>query len=327
MRLLRRLLLGGVHDRRFLGDGSAEDEIEVSESGGVIALELLMVQIVSTSAAITRNKMERVEGEVVAGMHIRGLQHAHAEPEEEEHNVVTEEESRDEKASTESDGLQRMSILSSEGERSGVVVMHFVDEREEPVNVENSVENVVVEILVHDAQQNLPNIRCPMRNLIVGKRNAHVGVVERKSNEEHGGLHQKLIESDVLDAFKNFHFRGLLLLLQLVLVESRDERVDDGGQREESVHDKVEDERTVDGDLILSVVVGQVTPSNLEPACVRTSDDRACHGCSCIKSHVVGCCCASQLKRVQKESDCDDGKNKKEQRRLARGEAKQGGRR
>ncbi len=126
----------------------AEDEVEVTEAGGVVVDEGHVVEVVVVSAGPEGEPVLEGPGEVVAGVGVDGLEEAEGDPDVDGEDVevlgdVAVEEGTADGARAEDEDLERVGVLCCETEGGGVLVVDLVDVLVERTEMEGLVGEVV----------------------------------------------------------------------------------------------------------------------------------------------------------------------------------------
>jgi len=261
-------LLGGI-----VRDSGAEHVIPPGEGRGVVAQRALVVQIVSLGTAVEGDEVERVEGEVVAGVHVHGLEHAHKQPEEEPEDVVAQSVHGQEEAHAENEGLQRVGILSGHAEGRIELVVNLVD----PVDglvVHGTVAPVVVGILNGKSNKHLPRPgeQQVVRQLLPGPRQATPLDIDRQAHVQER-LDDDMSEGNQTQALQDLSKGSVTVLLDLVLVEGRDEGIEKRRDGHDKVDDNVQEERNAHKQSKVGVLLQTEGPKVIEVVGFRTLEE------------------------------------------------------
>lgn len=220
LHLLFEPALGG------LGSGlGVQAVVPPAEAGGVVADELLVVNIVVVGASPERQEVTQAPGEVVAAVGIDSLEEAEGDPDVHgDHVEITGDLKQDDwatdDAEAEEHGLDGGGVLSSETERSRVCVVHLVDVLVKRAVVKRAVEPVVPGVLHSEDDGDLPS-HLPERREGNAMLDAEVGGdgVEEPDLGELGG---EVADEDDEGTIPLLLEGGHLLGLKLVLLEVGD---------------------------------------------------------------------------------------------------------
>jgi len=148
------------------------------EAGGIVANELLVMEIVVVSASPDRENMAQAPGEVVAAVGIDGLEESEDDPREHGQEVkVTDDRNPNDgnsnNSKTEEHGLDRGRILGGEAKRRAVRMVELMDILVQRPVVQRSVEPVMPCVLENEEDGDLEG-HC--RQLREGDTVAHAEV-------------------------------------------------------------------------------------------------------------------------------------------------------
>lgn len=246
---LQELLLTALPVSLSAGLG-VEAEVPPAEAGGVVADELLVVEIVVIRTGPEGDEVTQAPGEVVAAVGIDGLEETEDDPDVHGDEVEFASNAQQNNGcsndtNSEKSGFDRRGVFSSETEGSRVGVVHLVNRLVERTVVQRSVEPVVPGVLHDEADGDL-NSHLPDRRERNAVLHAQVGSdgVEEPDLRELGG---EVADEDDGGAIPLFLEGGHLLSLNLVSAEIGNLVHNHKGNASTEVNELVEDEAQESG--------------------------------------------------------------------------------
>lgn len=153
--LLSFLVLLFVHEFVVLAV-SVEKLVPPGEGRGVVSDKVHVVEVMEPRPGVEWDQMHWVERDVIAAVHINGLQKTEGHPGPQEENVVTEDHDSNEKPGSQDQGLQWVGVFSLHAKRGSELVVDLVDVFVDAAMVQEAVEEVMPGVLDNCTAKALP---------------------------------------------------------------------------------------------------------------------------------------------------------------------------
>lgn len=176
----------------------AKELINPGETRSVVEVEGSVVVVVEFCAAIVREVVKDVEGEVVAAMGDNGVKLSKLNPKVECEEVRAYNDGGSECGSAQNDDLSPVRVGSRKAERRLELVMDLVDALVEPFDVQPAVAPVFKPILANKEETHLPS------HFPGGRPGTIVFEAQKVENgpphDDHGDDHNDIVEKNVQNA-------------------------------------------------------------------------------------------------------------------------------